>query len=335
MRRVLFGVGIVALAGSAAPVAAQAVGYDPGTNRSYILNTTPQTWTDARAAAVAAGRDLASIGGASENELVNAVAPGDAWIGFTDDAAFGGTEFGDTSGQPYPPGGNRGAGWVWSDGTPPTYQNWGAGEPNNAGGAENFANIRGDGQWNDLPNALVNLSSVQEVAGRVAGVTYNGHEYLIVTGGTWAQARAQAQALGGDLVVINDQAENDFVNNLVSGSAWIGLTDNESAGGSESGDTSGLPYPAAGNTPSDEAGTQRGEGWVNVDGTPLLYQNWRGGEPNDVGGEDFAEIVDDGGWNDLPDSPNFLRVGVVEIIPEPASLSLAALGGLLALRRRR
>ena len=44
-------------------------------------------------------------------------------------------------------------GWLWSDGEPYNYQNWGGGEPNDwpnhVPPGEDAAHIRGDGMWND------------------------------------------------------------------------------------------------------------------------------------------------------------------------------------------
>jgi hypothetical protein len=37
---------------------------------------------------------------------------------------------------------------------------------------------------------------------------FGGKTYVLVEGPTWQQARANAQALGGDLVVINSAEEN-------------------------------------------------------------------------------------------------------------------------------
>ena len=99
------------------------------------------------------GVTSSASGSADENAFV-AGTFGAGWIGFTDDPAFGGQEFGDTSGAA-----NRGEGWVWTDGTPAPYpvggplsgyMNWNTGEPNNAGTGENHAEIQGSGGWNDL-----------------------------------------------------------------------------------------------------------------------------------------------------------------------------------------
>ena len=39
----------------------------------------------------------------------------------------------------------------------------------------------------------------------------NGHAYYLLTTNTWTQSENEAIALGGHLVTINDDAENDWV----------------------------------------------------------------------------------------------------------------------------
>jgi hypothetical protein len=70
-------------------------------------------------------------------------APGDSWIGLTDreGAAPGAFE---SQGQPD----NKLNGWHWTNGDAHTFQNFGAGEPNDAGG-EDAGQFRSDGLWND------------------------------------------------------------------------------------------------------------------------------------------------------------------------------------------
>jgi len=88
--------------------------------------------------------------------------------------------------------------------------------------------------------------------------------------GDWLTARPQCQALGADLVAIEDQTENDFIFANTGYDAWIGF--------------------------SDEA---QEDTWIWVDGTPVTYTNWGGNAPNDgAGGEDCGEMLDGGEWND-------------------------------------
>lgn len=57
--------------------------------------------------------------------------------------------------------------------------------------------------------------------------TYNGHQYALTTNSNWADAEAEAVAVGGHLVTINDNSENTWLTNNFGGdyqTVWIGLT---------------------------------------------------------------------------------------------------------------
>ena len=117
--------------------------------------------------------------------------------------------------------------------------------------------------------------------------------------------------VAGHLVTIADAQENHLVRRFGGeGNKWIGLTDStavstidgwnprDELGTSERGGTWWRPYPPPGETPDEP--TQRGSGFKWLDHSPLLYQNWANGEPNDAGvlGEDAVQIGADGLWND-------------------------------------
>ncbi|MFX1282788.1 MAG: NosD domain-containing protein [Promethearchaeota archaeon] len=106
-------------------------------------------------------------------------------------------------------------------------------------------------------------------------VVHNGHEYKMITiPRTWREAKTDCEALGGHLVTITSQAENDFVRSLTSWGEptfWIGLTDEITEGE-----------------------------WQWVTDEVVNYTNWGSGEPNDSGGEDYVETDDSGEWNDAP-----------------------------------
>lgn len=111
-------------------------------------------------------------------------------------------------------------------------------------------------------------------------VSWRGHRYQVITKATdWNTARKQAQRLGGYLVCINDADENKFARDLVKKHSntrtyWIGLSDQGSEGR-----------------------------WWWVNGQPVKYTNWSGGEPNNSGGkENCAEVGWHSfyGWNDGP-----------------------------------
>jgi len=114
--------------------------WGPGTCPAphYTLMNDALSWSDANAACLAAGLQLASVHSAAQNALLLTAAAGNAvWIGGTD-AASEHT-------------------WVWSpSNTPLSYTNWYSGEPNNAYGGEDCLefNYRGSdmeasGKWND------------------------------------------------------------------------------------------------------------------------------------------------------------------------------------------
>ncbi len=115
--------------------------------------------------------------------------------------------------------------------------------------------------------------------------SFNNNLYILSEADSWTNAQAQAQALGGNLVTINDAAENQFFLDSFGGSEsfWIGFTDAASEGTFT---------------------------WVN--GDPVTYTNWAAGEPNNLGDEDYGQFNFSGvgDWNDLPNFV-FLR-GIIE-----------------------
>jgi Lectin C-type domain len=64
----------------------------------------------------------------------------------------------------------------------------------------------------------------------------NGHVYYLLSQNNWTASQAEAVSLGGNLVTINDQAENDWVFQTFGSyggqrrALWIGLTDREQEG---------------------------------------------------------------------------------------------------------
>ena len=84
-------------------------------------------------------------------------------------------------------------------------------------------------------------------------VYFNGHAYKIIAQTvTWTEAKTQCENMGGHLVTITSQEEQNFMNSFVQDKAnlfWIGLHLNQ--------------------------GT-----WEWITGEPLSYTNWGSGEPN-------------------------------------------------------
>ena len=137
----------------------------------------------------------------------------------------------------------------------------------------------------------------------------NGHYYLLTpSAGTWDQEEAQAVALGGHLVSLTNQAEQDFINRtfLSDGERrrilWSGLNDAASEGN-----------------------------FVWSNGDPVSYTNLSPGEPNGFTGENYIamnwvfgnyqtnDLNDRGKWVDTRDDNygNLLQ-GVIELNALPA-----------------
>jgi Ca2+-binding RTX toxin-like protein len=131
---------------------------------------------------------------------------------------------------------------------------------------------------------------------------YKGNTYrLTSTRFTWQQAQAEAQSLGGNLVTINSQEEQDWlVTTFGRTELWIGLTDNVTEGQFQ---------------------------WAS--GETYTYTNWFPGttgislQPDNGGpqGEDYvvmnfgANLGAAGKWNDYPSNNQTTFRGIIEISP--------------------
>lgn len=144
----------------------------------------------------------------------------------------------------------------------------------------------------------------------------NGHLYYLLSEGSWQDAEAEAIELGGHLVTINNEAEQEWVFSTfgshggISRSLWIGLW---------------------------KAPPTADFAWVS--GEEVGYSNWLPGQPDNspvTGGEAYVHFLNAGNeyghpgglWNDLasPNTgfPTFNPLcGVVEVIPSaPPALTI-------------
>ncbi len=156
----------------------------------------------------------------------------------------------------------------------------------------------------------------------------------MLTPNNWTNSQAEAIGLGGNLVTVNSAAENDFVfttfGPVVLGlvgtpignhniSLWIGMNDLAVEGQ-----------------------------WEWVSGEPVTYTNWWPGEgvakttDEEVGGIYLGGLGGFGlasKWHDISISLQAsgfdITYGVVEVVPEPATFTVLALGGMMLTRRHR
>ena len=80
------------------------------------------------------------------------------------------------------------------------------------------------GEWNTIDRRIT------EGHRRSSLIRRGDSAYVIVEGPTWKEAEANANALGGHLVTINDADEDMFLTKSFGLGHWIGLSDHESEG---------------------------------------------------------------------------------------------------------
>ena len=88
------------------------------------------------------------------------------------------------------------------------------------------------GQLATLGALICLLASAASHATVLETRSFNGNTYHLLSQSTWLDAETEAQSLGGHLVTVNNQAEQDFLWNtfspLISSSLifiWIGYND--------------------------------------------------------------------------------------------------------------
>lgn len=121
----------------------------------------------------------------------------------------------------------------------------------------------------------------------------NDHNYALLDNVSWQQAEDIAVSMGGNLVTIRSQAENDWLNSTFSSLAgtamWIGLND------------------------ATEEGT-----YVWSSGEPVSFTNWDVAQPSDpTGSNDFVIMFRSiGFWDDLTERT---RPAIIEVFDRPVA----------------
>lgn len=128
----------------------------------------------------------------------------------------------------------------------------------------------------NVPTFTDNVSLIPgEIPGFTLLGTFGGHSYYrSVNLALPDDAKQIAIELGGHLVTVNSQAENDFLSAAAPGRSLIGFSDRVIEGP---------------------------ENFIWETGEEAVYRNWANGEPNNVGNEDYTEInfTASGSWNDI------------------------------------
>ncbi|MCB1129161.1 MAG: hypothetical protein KDM81_21865, partial [Verrucomicrobiae bacterium] len=120
----------------------------------------------------------------------------------------------------------------------------------------------------------------------------NGHRYYLLPYGTWGEAEATAAGLGGHLVTLDDQAEQDWVvatfatDGAYERDLWCGLYD---------------PDPLNNST---DVETRKAEfQWTS--GEPVTYLDWLPGQPDNYQGIEFFTYLVSAQNNPWATTPNW------------------------------
>lgn len=270
--------------------------------KRYVLVRGRYTWDEAKVDAERRGGQLAMIKSQAELDQFKEYTTGlegenygTAFIGASDEGSEGT--------------------WTWMDGTPVTYANWRAGEPNNGstgGLTQNYGGIiegsgtygTWNGQWDDF--TLVNgfghgngTCYIMELPVAVSST------FTFITGSfDWLEAKADAESRGGRLACITSaclqqKLEQEYISN-------IGPFADRHPQGDGTYLTHGFWLGAVSPTPTDITSFT----WINGVKCPLStesgYSNWNVGEPNDgLGGVANGLMIGrfaDGKWQDTTEA---------------------------------
>ncbi len=271
----------------------------------FCFDTARRTWQEAEEHCRLIGGHLADIRSTAEASVLRAgfgmpiTLPPTLWIGLV---------------EPF-----REGEWGWMSGKVASYQNWQAGEPNNAGGEDCGERLSSNGRWNDIdcgasrsflcedPAAPAPKAGAGQKTAATSKYGFACSGTLIDAGGTSyclyanypltaADADQFCKAKGGRLAEPSSVEKDDALREQLGPRAgtgedvWLGLTD------------------------------ARREGfWETPTRDLAAFTAWRAGEPNNVGpsGEDCATWgPGDGQWNDVP--CDIRAQSICRGTPEPA-----------------
>ncbi|KAI8521387.1 hypothetical protein Bbelb_011410 [Branchiostoma belcheri] len=254
---------------------------NPMFSSCYLFVNEDETWDKAQSECSQRDATLTSVTSAEEQDFILGHCNTNVNIGFNDKTTEGT--------------------FTWLDGLPTTFSNWEPGEPSNAGGNEDCAEIVHDtGLWNDVPCGQswstrgyvckrpadeVALPTVLPTSAWTSDKCPAGWNedpmgdfcYQINSASlrTWREAKEACIQNGGDLLSITTPHEQFYITGLLSSvsgmaSLWIGANS--------------LGTPGR---------------WTWSDGSAFVYLNWASG-PNGGNTDNCVEITSSNGrWNDL------------------------------------
>ncbi len=126
-------------------------------------------------------------------------------------------------------------------------------------------------------NFVLDSETSLEACSSCGAYTYGGHLYMVFEKNlTWNEAEAYCESLGGHLITITSEEEQNFITEVLKQCTnsyyWTG-------------------------------GFLNGSSWEWVTGEPFVYENWATGEPNNSGGVEtkihlYTKSTHRGKWND-------------------------------------
>ena len=160
-----------------------------------------------------------------------------------------------------------------------------------------------------------NIRRITFVAGTVFYNPLTEHFYeYVASSGSWTSAKTSAENRSyfgrvGYLATMSSEAENNFIWRIMANDGWFGGCDELSQVNTAKGTTAFASQAAVEGkwhwVTGPEKGTQFSNG--NTPSTTVIsgqYHKWAGGEPNNAGGEHYAQFysANNGSWNDLPNT---------------------------------
>lgn len=227
---------------------------------TYALYDNVVTWTEAKLICEVLGGHLAVVTSKDEQDAINTIiseandtTKNGYWLGASDSSTEGTFEW--ITGEPF------------SD-----YSYWGSGEPTNGnGGTEHYLEVYlKTNKWNDAKIDATNrgfICEFEDYAIPVKTLITDTSIYSVYDDNMSApEAKTFCEKIGGHLVYISDETENDLVTELIVNNRnshyWIGITDKENDGI-----------------------------WKTFDGNVIEYSNWAADEPNGKEKQWFAQIT--------------------------------------------